>query len=319
MLQSEDGSSQGVSPEAARVLMKWYDGNSYDTSPERVASALALFRWVRSVGALEYLPPDMRRARIQEGAERFGIPLEKVVDLVVSADELLYDSISVASTTKAIIAIEGIDGSGKTTQTKLLMGECESRGFSVAVESFPRYASFFGQEIRALLDGHGAVSASTVDPRSMALWYALDRWSAFRHRSSKADVLLLNRYSLSNAVYQAARSDGEDGDRVFSWVLGLEHRELGLPVADLTIVLDVTPEVSAARSRARSQNGERNEAPDVYERSRQLLSAARERYLRAAQEMHGVIVVEGTRPDGSERSTVEVQDEIRSAVEPWLG
>src|SRR5207244_6487047 len=131
-----------------------------------------------------------------------------------------------------LIAIEGLDGAGKSTQVALLADALST----VDVVSFPRYDSFFGRQIRLLLDGAGDVSAQTVDPRSMALWYALDRAQWARDRKPVSDgVVLLNRYTLSNAVYQSARS-GED---LFDWVLRLEFEGLGLPRPDVTGVLVV--------------------------------------------------------------------------------
>ena len=101
-----------------------------------------------------------------------------------------------------IIAIEGIDASGKSTQTDLLARHFAGLGQQVEVRSFPRYDSFFGLHIRALLDGTAASTAHSLDPHSMALWFAMDRWQSFQARC-EADVLLLNRYTLSNAVYQS--------------------------------------------------------------------------------------------------------------------
>src|SRR6266511_2463740 len=106
-----------------------------------------------------------------------------------------------------LVAVEGLDGAGKSTQVALLASALSA----VDVVSFPRYDTFFGRHIRHLLDGEGEVSAQSVDPRSMALWYALDRVQWARDRKPATDgVVLLNRYTLSNAVYQSARAG--DGD-----------------------------------------------------------------------------------------------------------
>ena len=105
-----------------------------------------------------------------------------------------------------IIAFEGIDGTGKTVQLQRLFERLTARGLSVLTLSFPMYDSFFGAECGRLLSGSGGVRANEVDQKSMALWYALDRFEAFREFDySKADVLLINRYILSNAVYQSVR------------------------------------------------------------------------------------------------------------------
>jgi len=178
-----------------------------------------------------------------------------------------------------LIAIEGLDGAGKTTQVSLLAAALNA----VEVVSFPRYDTFVGQHIRRMLDGDGPVSAQTVDPRSMALWYALDRAQWARDRKPADDgVVLLNRYTLSNAVYQSARS----GDDLFDWVLRLEFEELGLPRPDATVVLDVPPEVSRARVAHRG-----DAEGDVYERAADLLARVRAGYLAAASRLPDVVVV----------------------------
>jgi len=182
-----------------------------------------------------------------------------------------------------LIAIEGLDGAGKTTQVDLLAARLAPH----EVVSFPRYDTFFGRQIRLLLDGTGGVSAQTVDPRSMALWHALDRsqWTRDRKRSPDG-VVLLNRYTLSNAVYQSARS-GED---LFDWVLRLEYEELGLPQPDVTVVLDVPPDVSRRRVTHRDGDG------DVYERAADLLARVRAGYLAAAARLPDVVVVSAAGP-----------------------
>jgi dTMP kinase len=201
--------------------------------------------------------------------------------------------------TVLLIAVEGLDGAGKSTQVSLLASALST----VDVVSFPRYDTFFGRHIRSLLDGAGPVSAQTVDPRSMALWYALDRVQWARSRPSSDGVVLLNRYVLSNAVYQSARAEDPT---LLDWVLRLEFEELELPRPDVTVVLDVPPSVSATRV------AHRGDAADVYERSSALLRRVREGYLAAASRLPGVVVVSAA---GSPES---VHADVLRALAPSL-
>jgi dTMP kinase len=200
-----------------------------------------------------------------------------------------------------LLAVEGLDGAGKTTQVALLAAALSATD----VVSFPRYDTFFGQRIRELLDGTGDLSAQTVDPRSMALWYALDRARWARDRKPASDgVVLLNRYTLSNAVYQSAR--GVDPG-LFDWVLRLEFDELELPRPEVTVVLDVPPEVSRRRVAGRGDlDG------DVYERSAALLARVREGYLAAAARLPDIVVVSAA------GSPAEVHADILRALAPFL-
>jgi dTMP kinase len=210
-----------------------------------------------------------------------------------------------------LVAVEGLDGAGKTTQVALLVSAL-STSHPVQEVSFPRYETFFGQEIRGLLDGVHGVSAQTVDPRSMALWYALDRAQWAGTRTGAPDgVVLLNRYSLSNAVYQAARAP--DDPELFDWILRLEHRELGLPEPDVTVVLDVSPMVSKRRVADRG-----DQEGDVYERSSPLLARVRAGYLAAARRLPHVVVVECLDPTGAQRPPAEIHADVLSALRPWI-
>jgi dTMP kinase len=201
--------------------------------------------------------------------------------------------------TALLVAVEGLDGAGKSTQVALLASALSA----VDVVSFPRYDTFFGRHIRSLLDGDGEVSAQTVDPRSMALWYALDRVQWARDRKPVSEgVVLLNRYVLSNAVYQSARAADP---ALLDWVLRLEFEELELPRPDVTVVLDVPPSVSETRVAHRGD-------ADVYERSAGLLARVREGYLAAASRLPSVVVVSAA---GSPES---VHADVLRALAPSL-
>jgi dTMP kinase len=178
-----------------------------------------------------------------------------------------------------IIAIEGLDASGKSTQAHRLAEYFTAQGQRVGELSFPRYESFFGRRIRTLLDGTQTTTADTLDPRSMALWFAMDRWDALNNDATDPyDVLILNRWILSNAVYQGARAVHE-ADAVFDWVMELETRVLGLPTPDASIVLSIS--VAESMRRASMRASQQGASPDVYERHTSLLTESFRLYARA--------------------------------------
>jgi len=189
-----------------------------------------------------------------------------------------------------LVAIEGVDGAGKTTQAELLRATVASAGIGVKLRSFPAYDSFIGREIREMLR-----DSAPLDARSAALWFATDRRQALEHDPLGAEVEICNRYTLSNAVYQSARAP--EDETIYEWVLDLE-RELGIPAPDLTFVLDVTPALVAERTRARAEL-------DAYERQRDLQDRVRARYLAA----DGVVVI-GC--DG--RTPAEIGADLESAL-----
>ena len=189
-----------------------------------------------------------------------------------------------------IIAIEGIDGSGKTLQANQLKMRLEQNGKRVKELSFPQYGRFFGKEVGRYLSGE-SVRADQVDAKSMSLWYAMDRWDAFRTLDcSGCDILLLNRYVMSNAVYQAIRDIDRDAGDNWTWIKALEHDELGLPEPDLYILLDVAPDCAQKNVDCK---GERNyvKGRDVYEEQENLLLRARARYLEIGKRESNVEIV----------------------------
>jgi dTMP kinase len=192
------------------------------------------------------------------------------------------------------IAIEGLDASGKTTQAALLADALTARGNNVETWSFPRYDTFFGQRIKTLLEGSATTSAANLDPSSMALWFAADRWDAVHHRIQNpavVDIVILNRWTLSNAVYQGARAgDQSTQDALFDWVLELEYERFDLPRPLINIVLEVSVDTSMQRAVERAALVDAE--PDVYESSARLLHDSLRLYRRAESLFPEVHVIE---------------------------
>ena len=191
-----------------------------------------------------------------------------------------------------IIAFEGIDGTGKSVQMERLKERLTRRGLSVGTLSFPDYGSFFGGCVGRFLMKKDGVSASDVDQRSMALWFAMDRWAAFQGFDYRRfDVLLINRYVLSNAVYQSIRDRDVDKPDILDFVLELEHRQLKLPQPDLYLILDV--DLSAAQDNV-TKKGYRDyvgDEKDEYEKQDSIQLRARSKYLSFGERLSNVQVI----------------------------
>lgn len=146
-----------------------------------------------------------------------------------------------------LIVVEGIDGSGKKTQTELLLHRLQNEGHDVEMFSFPRYgepSSFFVEKY--LRGEYGQVK--DISPRKASLFYALDRfdWSAYlKKQLSNGKIILLDRYLVSNLAHQGSKIKNENERRdFFNWVYNLEYGLLGLPRPGMTIVLHVPSEVA---------------------------------------------------------------------------
>ena len=217
-----------------------------------------------------------------------------------------------------IIAFEGIDGTGKSVQMEALRRALEQRGYAVGVLSFPDYDSFFGGCVGRYLTKKDGVSANDVDQRSMALWFAMDRWAAFRDFDYRPyDVLLINRYVLSNAVYQSIRDRDVDQPDILDFVLTLEHEQLSLPRPDLYLILDV--DLSAAQNNV-TKKGYRDYVgveKDEYEKQDSIQIRAREKYLSFGERLENVKVIP-CMEDGALLPIDAIAERVYAAVEPIL-
>jgi dTMP kinase len=140
-----------------------------------------------------------------------------------------------------LIALEGIDGSGKRTQLDLLAQELDARGLATLRISFPRYESSFGKLVARYLNGEFG-SIATVDPHLSALLYAGDRLEAKSELESAlaaGKIVLADRYIGSNLAHQSERVPPEQRDDFLKWLKRLEYGLYGLPVEDLVVYLRV--------------------------------------------------------------------------------
>jgi dTMP kinase len=140
-----------------------------------------------------------------------------------------------------LIALEGIDGSGKRTQLDLLAHTLDARGLPTMCTSFPRYESSFGKLVGRYLNGDFG-PLETVDPHFSALLYAGDRFEAKSELESAlaaGKIVLADRYIGSNLAHQTARVPPERREAFLVWLKHLEYSLYGLPVEDLVVYLRV--------------------------------------------------------------------------------
>lgn len=210
-----------------------------------------------------------------------------------------------------IIAFEGIDGTGKSVQMERLSATLQKKGLRVKELSFPMYDTFFGEQVGRYLSNRDGIPANTVDGKSMALWFALDRFEAFKAFDySDCDVLLINRYVLSNAVYQSIRDIDLDKPDILDFCLTLEHGHFGIPVPDLNLVLDMDTESAAGNVDKKGFRNYIGNARDVYESIDSIQTRARKKYAEYAQRVPNVALIQC-----SENGVLLPIDEIAKRIE----
>jgi dTMP kinase len=299
---------RGLSRQSRARLLKWYNGNPFDLREDEAERAISVLQWCQEYSDIYYRPPQHRHSIIHEASESFHVDLERLKMLMLTSEDLLFPK-----PRARLIAFEGIDGAGKTYQMNLLKQALLERQGKVTVLSCPDYHAFFGRELAGLLSGNKLVRADQLDPKSMALWYALDR----RELASRIDTetqdsfVLLNRYTLSSAVYQSVRGDVDLSD----WIFQLEHTQLGIPAPDLYIVFDVSPSASQVNASRRRRKDGTEPGLDVYEQSLPLLIAARDRYRAMANQLPGIALIECMATEEKMKSPNEIHAEVISCLQ----
>jgi dTMP kinase len=166
-----------------------------------------------------------------------------------------------------LIAVEGIDGSGKQTQVRLLARELESRGHQVLSTGFPHYDSWFGNMVGQFLNGDFG-PLDSVDPHFTALLYAGDRFEGKRPIVAALEsggVVLTDRYVGSNLAHQSARTAPEKRAEFRAWIEHLEYNIYELPKEDLVLYLRLPPHEAQTLVAKKSARKYTDAAHDILE------------------------------------------------------
>jgi len=216
-----------------------------------------------------------------------------------------------------LIVIEGVDGSGKSTQIKLLSDFFTGKGYSCEFLHFPRTdAPYFGELIARFLRGEFG-SLNEVDPYLVAMLYAGDRKDAselIREWLGKGKIVLLDRYTYSNIAYQCAKLDvTNEQDKLMKWILDLEFEHFGIPKPDLNIFLDVPFSFTEKKLNSGRSGDDRSYlrgTRDIHEVSLVFQKKVRDIYLRVAQSDETLSVVSCSDTGGKIQPPATISDRI---------
>ena len=156
-----------------------------------------------------------------------------------------------------LYVIEGVDGSGKATQTELLYQALLAQGKPVRKVSFPDYDSPASGPVKMYLNGEFGTDPQDVSAFAASVFFAVDRFASFRKDwkafYDQGDIIIADRYVTSNLVHQAGKIiDAEEKKRYIHWLNDLEYSILGLPKPDCVIFLDMPPAYSLKLRRERN-------------------------------------------------------------------
>lgn len=167
-----------------------------------------------------------------------------------------------------LIVLEGLDGSGKGTQTALLEAYLRNAGYRTRVIDFPDYQSEGSALVRYYLGGGLGEHPDDVNAYAASMFFAADRYVSYvkqwREDYLRDDtVVIANRYTTANAYHQLAKMPEENWKEFLGWLWDFEFGRLGLPEPDGVILLDMPESVSTALVRKRSQ--ETGRVMDIHE------------------------------------------------------
>lgn len=176
-----------------------------------------------------------------------------------------------------LIVIEGLDGSGKATQAKLLYEELLKEGEKVRKISFPDYESDSSALVKMYLSGQFGTDPSNVNAYAASSFYAVDRYASYKKDWGKfcedGGIVVADRYTTSNAIHQCSKLPEEQWDIYLDWLFHFEYQMLGIPEPSLTVYLRVAPEVCQKLMANRYEG--REERKDIHEKNVEYLNRCR--------------------------------------------
>lgn len=215
---------------------------------------------------------------------------------------------------KLIVIESGIDGSGKSIQFELLHERLKEEGLDVHKVKFPDYESDSSALVRMYLEGEFGDDPQEVNLYAVSAFYAVDRFASFQLKwkqvYEKGGLILADRYSTSNMIYQAAKIREKGFKKEYlEWLRDLEFNKFALPEPDLVIFLDMPPRHSFEFIQNREEQ-------DIHERDRDYLLSTYEHAVEIARSYDWSIV--NCEREGELRSIEDIHEEVYERVKKIL-
>lgn len=214
-----------------------------------------------------------------------------------------------------LIVIEGLDGSGKATQSKLLYERLLAEGKPVRKVSFPNYESNSSALVKMYLAGEFGKDPEDVNAYAASTFFAVDRYASYKSDWGKfyedGGVVIADRYTTSNAIHQCSKLPREKWDGFVEWLFNLEFNLMGIPAPDKVIYLQVDPAVSQKLMSIRYQGDESKK--DIHESNMDHLAKSRQAAVYCADKLGWTTI---KCDDGDTmRSIEQIHNEIYNEVE----
>ena len=218
-----------------------------------------------------------------------------------------------------LIVLEGLDGSGKATQAKLLADALRQKGCRACKISFPNYESDSSAPVKMYLAGEFGKNPGDVNAYAASTFFAVDRYAGMKQNWGSfydtGGILIADRYTTSNAVHQCCKLAHDCWDAYLDWLFYFEYELLGLPAPDLVLYLRVPVSVNEKLMTERYHGDEQKK--DIHERDTEYLLQAHAAADYCAQK-YGWHVVECTE-NGALRSIDAIGTDVLKTAEAVLG
>lgn len=177
-----------------------------------------------------------------------------------------------------LIVIEGLDGSGKATQTSLLYKYLKNKNEKVLTVSFPDYKQTSSALVKMYLNSEFGNDPDTVNAYAAASFYSVDRYASFikfwKDKYKSGFTIIADRYTTSNAIYQMSKLEPKNWDEYLNWLYDYEYEKLLLPKPNLVIYLDMPIEISQELMSIRYKGNDKKK--DIHESNLPFLKTCRE-------------------------------------------
>lgn len=218
-----------------------------------------------------------------------------------------------------LIVIEGLDGSGKATQTARLAEALTAQGLNVQQVSFPDYESNSSALIKMYLAGDFGREAGDVNAYAASNFYAVDRFASYKTKwgnfYNEGGIVISDRYTTSNAIHQCCKLPREQWDSYLEWLYDNEYGKMGIPKPDLVIYLKVG--VSASQKLMTGRYNGDEDKKDLHEKDLAYQASARTAAAYCAENA-GWVTIE-CEQNGDMRSIDSIHAEIMETCKAVLG
>lgn len=217
-----------------------------------------------------------------------------------------------------LFVIEGLDGSGKSTQLELLPGGLKKLGYDTKTVSFPDYKHKSSTLVKMYLSGEFGLKPDDVNAYAASTFYAVDRYASFKKYWGEyylnGGTVIAGRYVTSNAVHQTCKLHRDKWEDFLNWLYDFEYNKIGIPKPDKVIFLDMPVSVSQKLMTGRYKGDASKK--DIHERDVDYLNHCREAALFTAKFSNWDII--SCAENGEAKSIENIAAEVLAAVREKL-